>query len=238
MSKRGKVMSLTSAEIMEIGFNVLYLVSIWTFVILMFLRRNQVENESKQQVNRIILMFFLLALGDTGHVGFRVIAYALGGLESNTLLVGLGALSTAITVGFFYKIMLDLWRVQFKKPISALYISLLVVGFIRLGIFFFPQNSWNSVTPPLEWSIYRNIPLVIQGVGVAILILIDANKSNNKTYRNIAIWIFVSYAFYLPVILLVQKIPMIGMLMIPKTIAYVIIAIIGYRAYFIKSRKE
>jgi hypothetical protein len=25
--------------------------------------------------------FFLLALGDTGHVGFRVAAYALGGME-------------------------------------------------------------------------------------------------------------------------------------------------------------
>jgi hypothetical protein len=30
---------------------------------------------------------FLLAIGDTGHVGFRVLAYALGGLETIMYLV-------------------------------------------------------------------------------------------------------------------------------------------------------
>jgi hypothetical protein len=46
----------------------------------------------------MIWAFALLALGDTGHVGFRVVAYALGGLEAHAGLVGLGALSTAYTV--------------------------------------------------------------------------------------------------------------------------------------------
>jgi hypothetical protein len=40
--------------------------------------------------------------------------------------------------------------------------------------------------------------------------------------------VVVSYAFYTPVILFAQQFPPIGMLMIPKTIAYVAIAVIAY----------
>jgi hypothetical protein len=40
--------------------------------------------------------------------------------------------------------------------------------------------------------------------------------------------ILVSYACYIPVILLVQQVPPIGMLMIPKTMAYLAIAVISY----------
>ncbi len=227
-------MALDIAEIMEISFNILYLVTIWAFVVIMFIRRKSVDTGNKIAF-RFLLAFFLLALGDTGHVGFRVIAYALGGLESNALLVGLGALSTGITVGIFYMIIADIWRVQFQKSIKNIwYIILLVAGIARLGLFFFPQNLWGSVVPPADWGLYRNIPLVIQGLGVAILILIDSIKTNNKIYRNISICIFVSYVFYIPVILFVRTIPLIGMLMIPKTVAYVVIAIIGVRAYYTK----
>ena len=41
-----------------------------------------------------------------------------------------------------------------------------------------------------------------------------------------------SYAFYAPVILWSAQVPMLGMLMIPKTCAYIAVAIIGYRAIF------
>jgi hypothetical protein len=40
--------------------------------------------------------------------------------------------------------------------------------------------------------------------------------------------ILVSYALYIPVILFVQQVPLIGMLMIPKTMAYVAIGFIAY----------
>jgi hypothetical protein len=40
--------------------------------------------------------------------------------------------------------------------------------------------------------------------------------------------ILVSYACYLPVILFVQQVPLIGMLMIPKTMAYLVVGFIAY----------
>jgi len=61
------------------------------------------------------------------------------------------------------------------------------------------------------------------------LILRDAVANHDTTFRWIGISILVSYACYIPVILFVQQAPMIGMLMIPKPMAYVAI---GFLAYF------
>lgn len=44
--------------------------------------------------------------------------------------------------------------------------------------------------------------------------------------------ILVSYAIYTPVILFVQQAPLIGMLMIPKTVAYVAVGLIAYGALY------
>ena len=177
-----------------------------------------------------MLMFALLALGDTGHVGFRVVAYARGGLEANPTLVGLGALSTAYTVTLFYMILVDVWRLRFGKPLGAAGWLLLAAGAARLIIMAFPQNRWEQVLAPYDWSLLRNAFLVIQGVGVMILILRDAYRTGDTPFKWIGWMIAASFAFYAPVILWVAQVPTIGMLMIPKTCAYVAIAIVAYRA--------
>ena len=101
-------MELSITDLMEISFNIVYLIIIYIFVILMTIRLD--ITREKNITKRFVLAFFLLALGDTGHVGFRVIAFLNGGLENNSLLVGFGALSTAITITIFYLILLDIWR--------------------------------------------------------------------------------------------------------------------------------
>ncbi len=73
---------------------------------------------------------------------------------------------------------------------------------------------------------------MIQGLGVAYLILRDAIKEKDKAFTQIGCMILVSYTFFIPVILFVQKMPLIGMLMIPKTLAYVAIAVIAYKNLF------
>jgi hypothetical protein len=65
-------------------------------------------------------------------------------------------------------------------------------------------------------------------LGAAYLILRDARASRDRTFAWVGLMILTSYAFYMPVIFLVQNYPLIGMLMIPKTMAYVAIAVIAY----------
>ena len=79
----------------EVSFNVTYLVVVWGLVIAMVRQQSVVASENAPVAKRVMWAFALLALGDTGHVGFRVLAYAMGGLEAHPLLVGLGALATA-----------------------------------------------------------------------------------------------------------------------------------------------
>ncbi|MCB9450998.1 MAG: hypothetical protein H6672_06135 [Anaerolineaceae bacterium] len=195
----------------------------------------QVAPENRSLNRLFIVAFALLALGDTGHVGFRVLAYAQGDLDTtfNLLggevgLVGLGALSTAITVTFFYVLMLVIWHERTGKPYGWFGMLLFAAAVVRLVLMAFPQNDWNSSVPPQPWSLIRNAPLMLQGFGVAYLILRDAWLTNDGVFKWIGISILVSFGFYTPVILFVQQSPAIGMLMIPKTLAYVAIAAIAY----------
>jgi hypothetical protein len=222
----------------EVAFNISYLIVVWTMVVVMWLRREQVSPENRAVAQRMLLAFALLALGDTGHVGFRVIAYARGGLEANPTLVGVGAMSTAYTVTLFYMLMVDIWRWRFQKPLGWFGILLLAAGVVRLIVMAFPQNQWFQVLPPYNWSLLRNGFLVIQGLGVMFLILRDAGRTHDRTFTWIGIMIALSYTFYTPVILWANWVPLLGMLMIPKTCAYVAVAFIAYKALYPAAEKK
>ncbi|MBN1877893.1 MAG: hypothetical protein JXA33_26970 [Anaerolineae bacterium] len=223
----------------EVVFNMSYLIVVWGLVAAMLWRRKALPEAARAVAVPFIWAFGLLALGDTGHVGFRVLAYVLGDLETRFQflgrqvgLVGLGALSTAITVTFFYIVILIIWQRRFNKPYGAFGYMLFAAAVVRLIVMIFPQNAWNSTLPPWDWSMYRNLPLMVQGLGVAYLILRDADVTQDRTFKWVGIMILVSYTFYTPVILFVQQMPMLGMLMIPKTLAYVAIAWIAFTNLF------
>jgi hypothetical protein len=216
----------------EIIFNISYLIVVWGMVGLMLLKRQQVDANNRGLVKRFLWAFALLALGDTGHVGFRVIAYARGGLEANPVLVGAGAFSTAFTVTLFYMLLVDAWRLRFQKKLDWLGWLLLAAGIVRILVMLFPQNGWQLVVAPYAWSLLRNAFLVVQGLGVLYLILRDAGKAGDHAFTWIGIMIALSFAFYAPVILWVQWVPILGMLMIPKTCAYLGVAFIAYRALY------
>jgi hypothetical protein len=219
----------------EIAFNLAYLVVIYGLVAAMARGQHHVPIEGRSVSRLFIAAFALLALGDTGHVGFRVLAYALGGLDA-TLdlwgrpvgLVGLGALATAFTVTLFYVLVLFIWRARFRRALGWFGVLLLIAAVVRLALMIPAANQWNSAEPSLPWSIYRNLPLMVQGLGAAYLILHDALRARDRTFAWMGVMVLVSFAFYMPVIFWVYRFPLLGMLMIPKTIAYVAIALLAY----------
>jgi hypothetical protein len=224
----------------EISFNIAYLLVVWGFVILMARRESDLPASHASIARPFRWAFVALALGDTGHVGFRVLAYGLGDIGSRIQLlgrevglVGLGALSTAITVTIFYLLMLVVWKRRFKAGFGWFEMALMAIALARFALMAPAGNQWSSPVPPQPWSLIRNIPLTILGLGVAYLILRDSLAQADRPSLGIGLLILVSYAFYIPVILFVQRAPLLGMLMIPKTLAYVGIALIGYRALFL-----
>lgn len=223
----------------ETIFNIVYLIVVWWLVIAMIKRRMLVDTRDQRVAELFLWAFFLLGLGDIGHVGFRVVAFAMGGLGATVTLAGLelklapmGALATAVTFTFFYVVIIMIWRERFSEGYGVLGVLLFVLAAVRLIIMTVPANDWNSLQPPQEWSLMRNVPLMLMQLGSAYLIMRDAIRESDRTFVWIAIMILVSFACYAPVILLQQRVPLVGMLMIPKTIAYLVIAFLGFFRYY------
>ena len=232
-------MNLSPAQWMEIGFNASYLVVIYGVVALMSARLMAAGTSQQLLLRRFRDGFFLLALGDTGHVGVRGVALLRGGLDSKVNLfgvavplVGVGALATAITVTFFYVLLLDAWRIRFNQPRQILYWWLMSLGVVRFLLFIPAQNHWEQVMPPFDWSLARNAPLLVLGLTVAGLMLRHGRRAKDSTFTWLGGLILTSFAFYLPVIFFVQRWPAIGALMVPKTLAYLAMAGLAYARLF------
>ncbi|OQX64461.1 MAG: hypothetical protein B6I38_02985 [Anaerolineaceae bacterium 4572_5.1] len=223
----------------EIIFTLTYLIVLWILVFAMNRRLDQVGDDKETTARFFLWAFGLLAFGDSFHILGRVTAYALGGLDarpvifgSPTGIVGIGALATSVTLTIFYLLMLVIWKDRFGKPYNWFGMLLFAAAAIRLLIMAFPGNNWQSPSSPYDWAIYRNIPFWLQGLGVTFLFWRDGRAKKDGLYPKLA-WLFLfSFAFYTPVVLFARQIPMLGMLMLPKTLIYGIVAYVVYKQLF------
>lgn len=82
----------------------------------------------------------------------------------------------------------------------------------------------------LLWGILRNIPFTILGAVIVVLFTKQVKEKDDTPFRHLALTIILSFGCYLPVVLFAEAVPKVGMLMIPKTCAYVWTVWIGYQA--------
>lgn len=176
------------------------------------------------------IMAVTLGVGDSFHLVPRAIALCTTGLESYTVALGIGKLITSITMTVFYILLYYVWRLRYhiegrQKLTGVVYL----LAAVRMILCLFPQNRWISAEAPLSWGIYRNIPFALLGMVVIVLFYKSAKENQDHAFRFMWITIVLSFGFYIPVVLWADAIPMIGMLMIPKTCAYVWTVLIGYQ---------
>jgi len=176
--------------------------------------------------------FISLLIGDLGHVGARLITFFSENPTSNYGIFGIGVLLEMIGLIFLFIFYTNAWRIHFNRPNDLFFKSLIGVGIIGLIIFTFPQNQWNTEPVSYEWLIIRNIPWLIQGLALAILIIRDAKVANDPLFIRIGILILISFFFYMPVIFFASIEPMLGMLMIPGTIIYMLWQYSSYKRFF------
>jgi len=220
--------------IMEITFSVIYLIYICAIVILMSKNQKKVNQKEITTAKRIRLAFIALFIGDLGHVGARLIVFFSEEGELSYAISGIGSLLEAVGLIFLFMFFTDAWRVQFNHPKNLLFKVLIGIGIVGLIIFVFPQNQWTAQSAPYEWLVFRNIPWLIQGIALSILLYRDAKAVDDKQLVRIGIYIFVSYFFYMPVIFFGEIAPMLGMLMIIGTIVYMLWQYTSYSRFFKK----
>ena len=212
--------------IVETLFDTVYLISVITIGILMI--RKSKEN---RQFTMFGMMAVLLGSGDAFHLIPRAIALCTTGLENFTVQLGLGKWITSITMTIFYVVLYHVWRERYqikdRKTTTAIIYDLAV---LRIVLCMMPQNKWLTADAPLSWGIYRNIPFALMGLIIIVLFYKSAKENHDTSFRWMWLTIVLSFAFYIPVVLWADVIPMIGMLMIPKTCAYVWTVLIGYKA--------
>ncbi len=237
-------MNASTIALFETTFDVLYLLLVWGMVVLMTVKMSEVAEADRKTAYWIRLAFILLAAGDTGHVGFRVFAQILGIMDTpipvfgaSMNLIGIGMMTTAFTVTMFYMVFIFVWQARYQQPGNWFTILLLAVGVVRIIFMALPANQWGDVVPPQPIGIYRNLFLIVQGLGLLGLLFYSARRKQDILFQTIAWMIVLSFVFYTPVILFASKIPLIGMLMIPKTCAYLAVAIIAYNGLW-KTKKQ
>lgn len=212
--------------IMETLFDAVYLVTVITLGIIMVKRSG-----GSRQFRLFGLMAIVLGCGDAFHLVPRAVALCTTGLENYTAALGAGKLITSVTMTVFYVLLYYVWRSRYeiegKTGITA---AVYALSALRVILCLMPQNRWLSADAPLAWGIYRNIPFALLGLLIILLFYRSAREHEDKAFRWMWLTIVLSFGFYIPVVLWADTIPMIGMLMIPKTCAYVWTVLIGYFA--------
>ena len=176
------------------------------------------NSKGRKYVRIFGIMTLLLGCGDAFHLVPRVLNYWTDG--DYTAALGIGKLVTSITMTLFYILIeyarRDRYKIAGEKGVLA---SVWILGIIRIALCCFPQNGWTSAEPSLLWGILRNIPFALLGILTVVLWLRSAK--NDTPLKLMWLAITLSFLFYIPVVLFAQTMPMIGMLMLPKTCMYV-----------------
>jgi len=172
---------------------------------------------------------------------------------------GFGLVLTSITLTIFYLCMYLFWRnfyignsklneksilIKYKSKIFSLDFLAIFLTISRLGLISLPWNSYGS--NPIYffgWLSFRyisNIPLYLLGSEVIILFIrtskslkneeleLELKNINDVVYKS-GLWFLVSYICYSITLFGVKFDSKLGMFMIPKTIAYIIVLFYFYK---------
>ncbi|GHU96658.1 hypothetical protein FACS189483_00270 [Spirochaetia bacterium] len=233
--------------IMESIFDVGYLVTVIILGIRM-IRRAPGPTTGKGRVGLLFgVMTVILGCGDAFHLVPRIAALWTDGFVTLAVPLGIGKLVTSITMTFFYVLLYRVWQMHYADaarggsasgtgtayPGGVLSPIIYILAAARIILCLFPQNQWIRTDAPLSWGIYRNIPFVILGLIIVVVFAVKGGAmkkaGRNDPFRFMWLAITLSFAFYIPVVLWADVYPLIGMLMLPKTCAYVWIVVMGYK---------
>ena len=213
-------------KIMEPSFEILYLLVGLAISILILAK-------SKRQAPYILFgtMGLVLVFGDSFHLIPRILNSWEAGGENIVAYLGIGKLITSITMTLFYLLLYWFFKLRYRKKTPlALDISLYALAAARIALCLLPYNEWTSPNAPYLWGIYRNIPFFLMGILMAVLTIFWAKQQNDKPFRLAFLAIALSFAFYAMTVTLTVVHTLFGMMMLPKTVCYVWLLVMGILA--------
>lgn len=206
----------------EIVFDIAYLLAV-TILSAIILRKGIIKKD------KAIILFgcmgLLLGFGDSFHLVPRILAHIHGDFDLYASSLGIGKLITSITMTVFYYLIYQYYVNITKKKNFVVNLVLILLMISRFALLALPGNDWINNGNSLFYGIVRNIPFLIIGGLIVYLFL----GERTKPFKQMGIWIIVSFVCYLIVVIGSGFIPALGAFMLPKTVAYFIIVYLGYK---------
>lgn len=173
-----------------------------------------------QAAKRMGAAVLILGAGDAFHLIPRVANYFTA--ADLTAWLGFGKLVTSITMTVFYVLMYHIFlalydRGEDRRVTAGVY----VLAAARCILCLFPGNGWLSGGGTAAWAVARNAPFVL--LGLCIVLLYFRERNARPRFRYIWLYVALSFLFYIPVAVAAGVLPLLGMLMLPKTVCYVLV---------------
>ena len=187
--------------------------------------------------NMLFILYGILTLtlcgGDAFHLVPRVIRAVHGGNEKVKRQMGRGLQISSITMTVFYIILLYIWKYTFPQMHAPVAVEVMIwaSAIVRIAVCILPQNNWCTDEGNMKLSVIRNTVFAVTGIGVIILYAISGNAGGYHMTRMV-VAIIISFGCYIPVTLFSKTKPKVGLLMIPKTCAYMWIIAMGLQLLF------
>jgi amino acid transporter len=205
----------------ESTFDILYLL----FAIISGI---QILSRAGNQTERKMgLAALILGCGDAFHLVPRVLNYFIA--ADFTAALGIGKLVTSITMTVFYVLMYQIYLGRYElaeKRNTTL--AVMVLAAVRVFLCLCPQNGWQTNSGSVLWGVIRNVPFI--ALGAIICWLYYTRRQADKLFAPVWIYILLSFLFYIPVAVGASIVPMLGMLMLPKTICYILLICVFRKA--------
>ena len=205
----------------ESVFDILYLLfAIISGCVLLHRAKNETEK-------RMGFAALVLGCGDAFHLVPRVLNYFADG--DFTAALGVGKLVTSVTMTVFYLLLYHVWLGRYREPEKrSVTVLLWVLTAVRIILCLFPQNGWLTNSGSVTWSIIRNIPFIL--LGGAVCCLYFRKRNEDRIFRPVWLYILLPFLFYIPVAVGAGAVPLLGMLMLPNTVCYILLIIAFLRA--------
>ncbi len=181
-----------------------------------------VNADGRKSIMLFGVLTVILGGGDAFHLVPRIIKAFFGDSPKVQWWSGFGLMTSSITMTIFYVVLFYVWKSIFPDisyPAALLALTWISAA-IRIVLCLFPQNNWFRPEGNPKWGIYRNLPFAVTGLCLFVLFIISGNAGGYGLWQMSAA-IAISFACYFPVVVWGKKKPAVGMLMMPKTLAYV-----------------
>lgn len=202
----------------ESTFDILYLIfAMLSGIVILIKHRN--KNDVLMGTAALVL-----GLGDSFHLVPRVLNYFID--KDFTWYLGFGKLVTSITMTIFYILVFMLYKSVYNKDDKSTKTTgtaIIILAVLRIALCLAPGNNWFTGGGSILWGVLRNMPFIVIG-GIVVYLYFKVRKEDRHLSR---LWLYtaLSFMFYIPVAIFAPLLPILGMLMLPKTVCYILMLI-------------